>query len=159
MKRLPLLATLLLAACSAPQHGFDWPREPLTLAEYTELFADVEPAQSETYGRTPEDAIRIGRYGPFKGMQASSEMIARLRQNGQPLEVVRRMSTRAVAPDPSSAQPAPYAPPRTEGSTIVDSYLLTAVGTGDTLRLYFDPYHVAPLRVPPGLEWVTPTEG
>ncbi len=159
MKRLPLLAFLLLTACSASQNGFDWSREPLTLAEYAELFADVEPAQSETYGRTPEDAIRIGRYGPFKGIQASSEMITRLRKDGLPLEVVIRRSMNTVAPDSSVAQPAPDAPPKPEGIVIVDSYLLTPVGTSDTLRLYFDPYHVAPLRVPQGLEWMPLTEG
>ncbi|MEP0547258.1 MAG: hypothetical protein ABJF88_10035 [Rhodothermales bacterium] len=159
VKQSLLLAFLLLAACSASQGGFDWPREPLTLTEYAELFADVEPAQNEAYGRKPEDAIRIGRYGPFKGIQASSEMIARLRKDGQPLEVVTRTSMYTVAPDSSSAQPAPQGPPRPEGVVIVDSYLLTPVGTSDTLRLYFDPYHVAPLRVPQGLEWAPLTEG
>ncbi|MEP0545909.1 MAG: hypothetical protein ABJF88_03190 [Rhodothermales bacterium] len=159
MKHLLLLVFLLLAACSAPHRGFEWPREPLTLAEYNALFAEVEVAQSETYGRTPEDAIRIGRYGPFKGIQASSEMIARLRKDGKPLQVVTRTSMYTVAPDSASAQPAPHGPPRPEGVVIVDSYLLTPVGTSDTLRLYFDPYHVAPIRAPRGMEWVFPVQG
>ena len=150
MRTAPLFGLLLLAACVPPQPMFDWPREPLTPDERADLFANVEAAHDDTYGYTLEHAVRIGRYGPFKGMQASAEMISHLRKDGRPLRVLGRFSRHTARPVPPVASPGPYGTSREE--TIVDVY--TAVtANGDTLRLYFDPYYSAPLRVPQGLDW------
>lgn len=145
-----LVLILGLTACAGPP-GFDWPTGPLTDAERSALFTNVEPAESQTYGLTPDDAIRIGRYGPSKGIQAAREMIARLRLEGRPLTVISRMSIRVAAPGSADVEPAPYGVP--SGETIVDAYVVTSEAAADTLRLYFDAYYAAPLRVPVGLEW------
>ena len=151
MRTVPLLALLLLTACVPTQPLFDWPRDPLTDAERADLFANIGPAQRDSYGYAPEDAVRIGRFGPFKGMRASAEMISHLRKDGQRLRVLGRSSRHTLRPDSSTASQAPYGAP-SEG-TIVDGYVVVSESGADTLLLYFDPYYSSPLHAPSGLEW------
>ena len=150
--RKALLAglALLLPACVSHTTGYSLgPREALTPAEQRSLFSGAVTASDSTYGYTRENPIRIGRYGPFKGMQGSNLMLNQLSRNGQPLRVLWRQAVFTGRPDTSEAALGPFSVDR--DSFLVDRYYVTPEGGRDTLMLHFDVYYAAPVQVPQGL--------
>ena len=157
MRTILLVAcVLVLAGCSSASRFERMASEPLASYERDSLFATIDTATRASYGYTAQDPVRLGHFGTFKGLQASYEMISRLRLEGQPLKILRRGSSRLEAPF-DTTEVKPGSDVRMSGVAFVDRYTLVTPDARDTVHLYFDAYYAAPVRIPQGLELAAPS--
>ena len=103
-----------------------------------ELFSGVEEAPTSSYGYSIDDPIKLGYYGLNESISASKTYISRLRLQGEPLVVIYRASTQNPA----------------DKNKPLDLYRLVTESAEDTIALYVDVYHKAPVWAPRGLTFV-----
>ncbi len=125
-------------------------------------FVGIQPSSVPDYGYSAENPIRIGYHkDPFDNIPLSHLYISCLRTaDGRRLEEVFRASVDDPVYDPSAGG---FLGLSQRGAIpkggILDEYVLVPEGTSDTLTLYFDIYHKAPLAVPDGLLFEVPGDG
>ncbi len=146
MKRvLPSLMVLaIFVACAAQMKSISW---------------DLKPASRAGYGYTAEDPICIGYSKDLaENVGLSTTYMQRLRASDQqPLQIVARFTVQDPRHEPE--QPKFLGLPLRNGfpkGGLLDAYILVSVQGTDTVRLYFDIYHKDSLRVPTGLQWISP---
>jgi hypothetical protein len=139
-----LIAVGTFFSCAAKMANISW---------------DLETATRPGYGYTAEDPIRMGYSGNLqKNINLCHVYLASLRTSDQqPLLVVYRVSVKDPVNEPEQSESLglPMRNSYRKGG-ILDLYVLAPAVGSDTVQLYFDIYHKDSLRVPKGLQFVSP---
>jgi hypothetical protein len=120
--------------------------------KYSETIQTIQICTDSTYGYTAKNPILIGYSKSQESIRYTYDYISRLRNsNGAPFNILYRVSVDNPSYTPPLL-PRRHGYPYEEGDNgILDKYALIAIGTVDTIHLYFDIYNHGQLNIPKGL--------
>jgi hypothetical protein len=116
LSRLACLGLLALGACATPSRS-------------------AAPAAEDTYGRVPENPVRVGN-----GPPGERAYLTALRGPGGQLVVSRRLGSCCIFETPNGF----------DGRGLLDIYEVTYEGLDEPVRLYLDMYDAGEVRAPRG---------